>query len=145
MPPTSANNFFGIKVSQPGVNINTATIQQLLYTNDYTTETYYNQSGGVALQLGNLGNLNYGLQTATNNGGTITYGSFTSAITGASASGMQITDDTGNVLFEMDGQTWYWFDPNNGYVNNMQIGLLPDGSYGTAIATTGNSVASIYS
>lgn len=47
MNPTSPSNanppYFGIKVSQPGINVNNATPDQLLYTNDYNTTTYYDQ------------------------------------------------------------------------------------------------------
>ena len=43
----------------------------------------------------------------------------------------------------MSGQTWYWYDPNTGY-NVMQVGLLPDGTYGFAVANAGYNVADGY-
>ena len=139
-----STNFFGVKVSQPGINVNQASDTQLLYQNNYSTETYYDNIGTPVVQLGLLPGGTYGLLTGTDDNGGITYGAYTSVITGQTALGLQIADQNGNVLFEMNGSTWYWFDPNNGYVNNMQIGLLPDGSYGMVVATPGNSVQDAY-
>lgn len=146
MANNTSNSFFGVKVSLPGFNVNNASDTELLYKNDYSTETYYDSQGNPVVQLGSLANGAYGLQTATSGSdGNIVYGAFTSFVTGETAYGLQMTDTNGDVIFEMNGQTWYWFDPNNGYVNNMQVGKLPDGTYGWAVATTGNSVADAYS
>ncbi len=54
--------------------------------------------------------------------------------------GMSITDDDGFILFKMNGQTWYWYDKTTNK-NVMQVGLLPDGSYGMAVAKTGYNVS----
>jgi len=117
MTPQS-NTFFGQKVSQPGVNVNHATDNQLLYKNDYSSQTFYGTNGNI------------------------TFGAFTSSITGNQVQGQQIVDSSGNVTFEQDGQTQYWFD-GNGY-NIMQVGLLPDGTYGWVVATPGTNVADSY-
>src|SRR5271165_4952009 len=116
-PNSNVNNFFGIKVSKPGVNVNNAGANDLLYSNNYSQETFSAQEGNI------------------------TFGIFKSAISGQTTAGLQITDSSGNVLFELDAQTWFWFDPNNGFVNVMQVGLLPDGSYGWAVATPGHNVS----
>lgn len=113
MTPQSPTNF-GIKVSKAGVNVNNATDNQLLYKNDYNAETFFGSTGSIS--FGNL-----------MNGGQ----------------GMQVVDSTGFVLFELQGQTWYWYDKNYG-TNVMQVGLLPDGSYGWAVATQGNNVADAF-
>ena len=55
--------------------------------------------------------------------------------------GINMTNGAGNVLFELVGSTWYWYDPTNNGANVMQVGLLPDGTYGWAVATPGNSVS----
>jgi len=42
MPPASnSNNFYGVKVSVPGVNVNNATDAQLQYSNNYSQELFY--------------------------------------------------------------------------------------------------------
>lgn len=117
-PTSNSNSFFGQKVSVPGVNVNNATPSQLLYQNNYQSETFFGT------------------------GGDIQFGIFTSSITGQQTMGMQVVGAGGNILFEMDGQTWYWFDTNGN--NIMQVGLLPDGTYGWAVATPGNSVAEAF-
>ena len=54
--------------------------------------------------------------------------------------GLQFLDDTGFVVAEFTGSTWYWYDKSSGK-NIMQIGLLPDGTYGWAVAAPGYNVA----
>jgi len=124
MNPSSPSNptpgFFGQRASAPNVNVYNATPNQMLY------------------EL----NLNTGTQSFFGTNGTINFGLFNSAITGAQGIGQQIVDNNGNVLFEMNGQTWYWFDTEGN--NIMQVGLLPDGTYGWAVATPGNSVGDAY-
>lgn len=56
---------------------------------------------------------------------------------------MQLTDTSGFVLFTMNGSTWKWYDKTTGK-NIMQVGLLPDGTYGWAIAKTGKNVIDGY-
>lgn len=120
MNPSSPSNpappFFGTQVSQPGVDVTQATSNQLLYQLD----------------------LNAGTQTFFGTNGDISFGLFTSIVTGKQTMGLQVSNTSGNVVFEMDGQSWYWFDANGN--NIMQVGLLPDGTYGWAVATPGNSV-----
>ncbi len=53
-------------------------------------------------------------------------------------------DTSGYLLYKIVGSTQYWYDKTYG-LNNIQMGLLPDGSYGLAIAKPGNSVASAFS
>lgn len=120
IPQGNQTGFFGVKVSQPGVNVNSAGADQLLYQNDYTAQTFFGSTGNIS------------------------FGQFTSQLTGQLTLGMQIIDSNGNSIFEMDGTTWSWFDPTHNYNNNMQVGLLPDGNYGWVISTPGNTVADIY-
>ena len=54
--------------------------------------------------------------------------------------GMSITDSANFTLFKMDGQTWYWYDATT-KKNVMQVGLLPDGSYGWAVSAPGYDVS----
>lgn len=57
--------------------------------------------------------------------------------------GIQFNGSSNNKLFQLEGSTWKWFD-NNG-LNMMQVGELPDGSYGWAVATPGHQVSEAYS
>lgn len=112
-PSGNQNKFFGQKVSLPGININSASDSELLYKLDYdnSNQTFYGSTGTI--QFGKLADGNLGMQTV---------------------------DADGFVLFKLEGQTWYWYDKTTGK-NIMQIGLLPDGTYGWAIADTGKDVA----
>jgi hypothetical protein len=138
-PQTNSNNFFGIAVSLPGINVNQASPSQMMYTNDYTTTTWRDSNGNITLQEGLLTSGDYGFSAVAANG-TITLGSYTSANTGNASQGMQITDSSGFVLFELNGETWFWYDKTTN-TNVMQIGLLPDGTYGLAIAKPGYNVS----
>lgn len=40
-PQGNQSSFFGVKVSKPGVNVNSAGDSQLIYKDDYSTKTYY--------------------------------------------------------------------------------------------------------
>lgn len=111
MNPNNPNKFFGVKVSKPGINVNNASDSQLIYKNDYSTQTFYGTTGNIGFGVLADGNL-----------------------------GMQVTDSSGFVLFKMEGQTWYWYDKTTGK-NVMQVGLLPDGTYGWAVAATGYNVS----
>ncbi len=113
-PQSNNNNFFGIKVSKPGINVNQASPSQLIYQNDYSAETFF----------GTKGNISFG----QNKDGS---------------QGMQVVDESGFLLFELNGETWYWYDKVNN-VNVMQIGLLPDGTYGMVIAKPGYDVNSLF-
>lgn len=57
---TGNPNFFGQKVSKPGINVQTAGPQDLVYSNDYTTTTYYDNSNSRIL-LGQLPDGTYGI------------------------------------------------------------------------------------
>jgi len=114
IPQGNQNQFFGQKVSKPGINVNNASDNQLIYKNDYSTQTFYTSTG--TLNLGTIG---------------------------ANALGMSLLDVNNNPLFALNGQTWSWYDNNK--VNIMQLGLLPDGTYGLVVAKPGIRVASLYS
>lgn len=103
--------FFGIKVSKPGIPVQKASDNQLIFKNDFTTQTFFADNGSISF-------------------GTIDNDQL----------GMQITDSSGFVLFNLTGQTWNWYDKTTGK-NVMQVGLLPDGTYGWAIAKPGKNVA----
>lgn len=139
-PQSNSNNFFGIKVSQPGINAMTASANQLLYTNDYTTETWYDLSGNQVLQVGNIATNNvpqYGLGVTTSSGSLLTFGQNNDG-----TSGMQITNGSGDTLFEFDGETWTWFDTSGNIV--MYVGLLPVSQvYGWAVAVPGQSLQGV--
>jgi hypothetical protein len=62
-PPIGNPAFFGVKVSKPGVNVAKAGPTDLVYSNDYTTTTYYDNSNSRIL-LGQLPNGAYGLQVS---------------------------------------------------------------------------------
>jgi hypothetical protein len=44
MPPTSSKSFFGIKVSKFGVPVNQATDQNLIYKDNFSTKTYFDNT-----------------------------------------------------------------------------------------------------
>lgn len=47
------------------------------------------------------------------------------------------------LLFKMDLATWYWYDPSNSK-NIVQIGVLPDGTGGEAVAVAGLNVSDAF-
>jgi hypothetical protein len=110
--------FFGTKVSKTGINVTQATPNQLLYQLD----------------------LNTGTQTFYSVNGEISYGNFTSAVTGNLSQGMQVVNSDGYVTFEMDGQTWYWFDNLGNIVMEVGYLQLPQ-IYGWAVAVPGSTLA----
>lgn len=59
-PPTGNPAFFGQKVSKPGVPVALATDKQLVYKNDYTTTTYYDNDNSRILE-GLLPDGSYGM------------------------------------------------------------------------------------
>ncbi len=65
-------------------------------------------------------------------------------VPGSTDFGFYAVDSSGFLLYKIVGSTQYWYDKTYN-VNNIQEGLLPDGSYGLAIAKPGNSVASAFS
>lgn len=64
MNPNSVNNFFGIKVSKPGVNVSNAADADLVLKDDYTTRTYYDQAGNPRILIGKLPDGTYGMQVS---------------------------------------------------------------------------------
>lgn len=60
MPPTSTNNFFGIKVSKAGIPVNQASDRQLIYKDDFSTKTYYDNTNARMIE-GKLPDGSYGL------------------------------------------------------------------------------------
>jgi len=135
-PVSNTNSFFGIRVSQPGIDVLTAGPNQLAYQSDYTTQTWYGINGNPTLNIGNIGTTNnpqYGMSVPASNG-TITFGENTDG-----TQGMQVVDSSGNVIFEMNGTTWYWYDTDGNTV--MEVGYLSLlGVYGWAVATPGSSL-----
>lgn len=117
---SNSNNFFGIKVSQPGINVNNATNSQLILQDDYSTRTYYNTSGQPLLQLGvapGTNNKAYGLQLLDSNGDVIArYG--------------EQPDGTFNLKF---------FDTSG--IGIAQFGQFIDGSVALKIAVPGVEVS----
>jgi hypothetical protein len=137
MQPISNNNdFFGIRISQPGINVQQAGPKQLVYQSDYSTETWYDNSGNTTLKVGSIGTSSapaYGMSVPATNG-TINYGSLSDG-----SLGMQVTDSNGNLVFEMNGTTWYWYDTSGNIV--MEVGYLSLlGVYGWAVAVPGASL-----
>jgi hypothetical protein len=59
MQPQS-NQFFGIKVSKPNVNVNQANDKDLVFKNDFSTQTFYDDTNPRIL-LGKLPNNDYGM------------------------------------------------------------------------------------
>jgi hypothetical protein len=59
-PPTGNPAFFGIKVSKPGIDVTKAAPTQLVYENDYTTTTFYDDNNSRVL-LGQLPDGTYGM------------------------------------------------------------------------------------
>lgn len=58
--PTTKTPFFGVKVSKPGVPIEQATNKQLVYSNNYSTTTYYDANNSRIL-IGLLPDGTYGI------------------------------------------------------------------------------------
>ncbi len=135
-PQSNTNDFFGIRISQPGINVQNAQPNQLLYQSDYSTETWYGLSGNEVLQIGNIGTgstAQYGMSVPASSG-TITFGENSDG-----SLGMEIQNNSSQTTFIMDGQTWTWFDSLGNVV--MYVGLLPVLQvYGWAVATPGNTL-----
>lgn len=59
------------------------------------------------------------------------------------STGQKFYNSTGGLVSNNDGATLFFYDPNTGN-NIMQVGKLPDGTYGWVVSKTGFSVADIY-
>lgn len=53
---------------------------------------------------------------------------------------LSVVDGSSFTLFTLDGSTWKWYDKTTNK-NVMQVGKLPDNTYGWAVAATGQNVA----
>lgn len=61
-----------------------------------------------------------------------------------SIDGVDVTKATDDqLLFKMDLSTWYFYDPTT-KKNSVQIGILPNGNGGVAVAKSGNNVADAF-
>lgn len=60
MPPNNAKNFFGTKVSKAGIPVQNASDKQLIYKDDFSTKTYFDNSDARMLE-GLLPDGTYGL------------------------------------------------------------------------------------
>jgi hypothetical protein len=58
---SNSGNFFGVRVSKPGINVSQATPTQLILQDDYSTRTYYDQNGLARILIGLLPDGTYGL------------------------------------------------------------------------------------
>lgn len=59
-PPTNPNTFYGEKVSKPGIPVHQASDKQLVYKNNFSTQTYYDETNSRML-IGLLPDGNYGI------------------------------------------------------------------------------------
>ena len=160
IPNGNQNKFFGQKVSKPGINVYNSSDADLIYKNDYNKTTYfgtltssfqignfdddssngariYDTSGVLVSQFGQQADKTTSLKFYNSNG-NLTFGQNLDG-----TYGMQTLDPSGNLLFSMSGQTWKWYDVTT-KKNVMQVGLLPDGTYGMVIAKPGVNVADLY-
>lgn len=84
LPAGNQPNFFGRKVSQPGINVNNASDNQLIYKDDFSTQTYYgnNTTNGSnvnvpVMEIGQLSNGGAGIYFPDANGtGVAQFGLF---------------------------------------------------------------------
>lgn len=53
-PSGNTDKFFGQKVSKPGIDVNTASDNQLIYKNDFSTQTFYTASGQAGVASGQI-------------------------------------------------------------------------------------------
>ena len=99
--------------------------------------TSSNQTGVAANSI-STSSTGFGFNVTDANGNSINFGTLADG-----TFGFNITDSSGFVLFELNASTWKWFDKNYN-VNVMQVGELPDSSYGWAVATQGNNVSQAF-
>ena len=133
-PQSNKNTFFGIKVSIPGINVNQATDKQLVYKNDYSTETWY-ALGDKSLQIGQIGsasNPSYGMNVFNGSGDvSLTLGQISTGY------GMNVFNSTGGsvlILGEYASGAYGMSVLNTSSgTTMMEAGLLPSGSYGINI------------
>lgn len=90
---------------------------------------------GVATSSIASSNQGFGFSVTDVNGTILTLG-----VLNDGTLGLNIVDNSNFQLFKLNGSTWYWYDKTHN-TNVMQVGLLPDGTYGWAVAATGNNVS----
>ncbi len=127
-PQANNKNFFGIAVSQPGIDVNTASLSQMLYTNNYTTTTWRDSNGKVQLQEGLIGTNQYGLSAG---GGSV--------VLDASGLSLNPTNSTNSIQLTSTQLSVY----QNG-IEQIRIGLMPDGTYAMAVSVPGTSIDSAF-
>ncbi len=128
-PQTNSNNFFGIAVSLPGINVNQASPNQMMYTNDYSTTTWRDKNGNITLQEGNLGNNDYGLSAG---GGSVILDS----------KGLSISSTSGSSSVKITN-TASTYSLNS--IPQLIVGILPDGTVGIVQSISGVNVNDIFS
>jgi len=129
-PQSNTNSFFGIRISQPGINVQQANPKQLLYQSDYSTETWYDATGNAILNIGNIGTASassYGLKVLNDSGSTML------------EAGLLPSGSYGINLY--DGTSQY----SQSGVPQILIGLLPDGTVGIVQSISGTNVNDIFS
>jgi hypothetical protein len=127
-PQTNSNNFFGIAVSLPGINVNQASPSQMMYTNDYSTTTWRDNNGNITLQEGLLSGGNYGLSAG---GGSVIL----------DANGLSLNPNSSTNSIQLTSTQLSVYEDG---VEQIRIGLLPDGTYGMVITVPGTSVDQAY-
>lgn len=60
-PAGNQNQFFGMKVSRLGINVNNAGDNQLILKDDFSTRTYYDGNGVPRILIGLLPDGTYGI------------------------------------------------------------------------------------
>ncbi len=128
-PQPNNKNFFGIAVSMPGIDVNTASLSQMLYTNNYTTTTWRDSNGKVQLQEGLLSDGSYGLSAG--GGSVILDASGLSISSSTSTNAVTITNN--NSIYSLNG------------IPQLIIGILSDGTVGIVQSITGVDVNTIFS
>ena len=142
-PQASNKNFFGIAVSQPGIDVNTASLSQMLYTNNYSTTTWRDSKGRVQLQEGLIGTNQYGLSAG---GGSVVLDA-----SGLSAGGGSVVLNTAGLSINSSTSANGVAITNNNLIYSLNsvpqiiIGILPDGTVGIVQSITGVNVNTIFS
>ena len=127
-PQANNNSFFGIRFSLPGINVNNANPSQLLYQNNYSTTTWRDSNGNIQLEEGNLGNAGYGLSAG---GGSVIL----------NANGLSINPNNSTNSIQLTSTQLSVYESG---IEQIRIGLLPDGTYGMAVSVPGTSIDSAF-
>ncbi len=112
--PNSIQNFFGIKISKPGINVANASDKQLVYKDNFSSKTYYDASNSRMIE-GQLPDGSYGLwvskpgfdvTTATNNQLVFNSNQDMFKIAGTIQDTISGTDNSGSSLWAEVTQTY---------------------------------------